>query len=165
MKIAFTYKEGNLFSKGVSAATDSKWSHCFLIVKELGDDYIIMESNFIGGVKIGLLSKYIDNPKVRYEIFEVDTEHTCLDCITPYLGTNYGYLQILGYLFFIKLLRRKINPCVDGLWCSELVLLGLLDTELHDLFSGFNRNRVTPKDIYKIASVNNKFKLVDKSDK
>lgn len=159
MRIAFTYTKGNLFSKLVTSSTDSEWSHCFVIVDKIGEDYLIMESSFFGGVKFDLLSKYI-NKNVRCEIYEFDDGHDCLDALVPFIGKNYGYFQSLGYLV-MKLFKLEKNPFTSGLWCSEYVLMCLLHGNLSDKFSHLSPNSTTPEDLYKIISKDKNFKKIN----
>ncbi len=151
MKIAFTYKKQNLFSKIVSRLTKSKWSHTFLVLDRgsiNSDDYLIIESAFFGGVKFNLLSKYTKNPKVIIEIIDVPELDDNIDEISQYIGESYGYLQSLGFLW-MKLFNKIRNPRSSGLWCSELVWLKLMSSSLKNVFVTHLRDSVTPEDIYK----------------
>ncbi len=152
MKIAFTYKKQNIFSYLTAKLTKSKWSHTFLVLDNIKvgkNDCLILESNFFGGVKFGLLSVYKNNPKVVMEILNVSGLNDDIEVLTQYIGKKWGYLQVIGFMG-MKLFKKVKNPIKSGLWCSELVWLKLITTDkLKNVFITYLRDSVTPEDIYK----------------
>jgi len=149
MKIAFTYRDDNYFSKLVRKITKSEWSHTFIIMDDyLSDDEVIFESAFGHGVHLNLLSKYIDNPHVGIKVFEVD-EGKALHGMKKLIGKRYGYFQSVGFLIK-KLFNMDKNPSKQGQWCSELVLTILLETSDANLFKHLPMNSASPEDIYQI---------------
>lgn len=149
MQIAFTIKKKNLFSKFIAWFTESKWSHCFIVICPIGlTDHLIAESSMVGGVKFNLLSKYQDD---NHEMELIDISNDCspcdLDSILPLIGHMYGYTQAIGYMI-AKLLRLKTNPFTDSVVCSELVYLFLIDTKLKNVLNDLNPDEVTPEQLY-----------------
>ncbi len=149
MQIAFSINKKNLFSKFIAWMTDSKWSHCFIVVCPIGlNDSLIAESSMLGGVKFNLLSKYQDGTH-DIELFDIsnDCSPSDLDSILPLIGHMYGYTQAIGYLI-AKVLHLKTNPFTDNVVCSELVYLFLFNTKLKALIKDLDPNEVTPEQLY-----------------
>jgi len=153
MYIGFSYKKNNLFSSIIAKTTKSNYSHCFIILKPIGTDYLIIESSFVGGVKFNLLSSYKDTNKYDLAIYRLPIEDDNVDILLPYIGKNYGYTQILGFLL-AKLLKLKENPFTKNIICSEIVLLALLNSNLSVLFEQLDLNYTSPQDIFVIADNN-----------
>jgi hypothetical protein len=160
MKIAFTKRNGNIFSRMVQHFTESNWSHCFLVLERVGNDHLILESSVVGGVKFNVLSYYTKNDTVEYEIYDVPGTAFETYSVMDMYGDSYGYLQAGGYLI-AKLLKLKKNPFTQGIWCSELVLHWLLDSPLKASFIHLPHNKVTPEDIYQIVKKNNHFRKLE----
>lgn len=161
MKIAFTYPKNNgLVSRLISWVTKSKWSHVLLIVDDaLDDDPIILESSAYGGVKLNILSKYSDS--YNFEIYETIDDHWDINMLRPYIGSKYGYFQILGFALS-KLFGLKKNPFGQGVICSEFVLLYLINSPYKMDFHMLQLNKTSPEDLYRIISKSPNFKLIQK---
>lgn len=147
MYIGFSTNKLNFFSKAIQWWTKSRWSHCFLVLQPIGDnDYLIAEAAFHGGVKFNLLSRYKTS---HHDVELLPVPQHCIECLLPYIGSNYGTKQILGFVIS-DLFKLKRNVFTDDLVCSEFVYLWLINSQLANYFTGLDQNRITPQDIYQI---------------
>lgn len=155
MRIVFSASRNpNIFSKAIQWYTKSKWSHVFLQLEDkIQNDGLTIESATHGGVHIDVFSKY--SHKIT-EVYELKEKYNDISCLYPYIGDNYGFLQIIGYPI-AKLLRLKRNPFGGGYVCSELVLRWLSKSPLSKEFEHLGYNEATPEDLYKIISKSSNF--------
>lgn len=147
MFVGFTFNKTNIFSRIIAWWTKSKWSHCFIGLYPIGtNDYLIMEAAFHGGVKFNLLSKY---KKDNINLHIVPVSSYSINDLLPYIGANYGWKQIIGFVI-AKCMGWNTNPISEDLVCSELVYLWLINhPEFKEQFSEYTPNEITPQDIYK----------------
>lgn len=148
MYIGFSTNKLNFFSKAIQWWTKSRWSHTFLVLQPIGDDFLIAEAAFHGGVKFNLLSRYKAS---HYDVELLAVPSYPIDCLLPYIGTNYGVKQIIGFLIS-DTLKLHQNVFTDDLVCSEFVYLWLINSPLNSNFEQFDQNRVTPQNLYEILS-------------
>lgn len=155
MKIVFsTSRNPNFFSRAIKWYTKSKWSHVFLKLDDkIQKDGLIIESAGHGGVHIDVFSKHKDK---ILEVYQLKNDYNDIRCLYPYIGDNYGYLQIIGYPI-AKLLNLKKNPFGGGYVCSELVLRWLSKSPLSKEFEHLTYNETTPQDLYEIISKSDSF--------
>lgn len=147
MIIGFSYKKRSIYSWLISWATASRWSHTFLLVKKLENDWLIIESTYHGGVRYDLLSKYIKTNKFDLEFIEIDASCN-IEPIKPYLWTDYGKLQILSQAWS-RFWKLGYTPIKNNTVCSEIVLRCLQGTERSKDFSDLDPDYVSPEDIYR----------------
>lgn len=151
MKICFV-KSGGFVSTFIQWFTKSNWSHCLIILDDdLEGENLVFESSSSGGVKLSLYSKYQNKNKEVYSI----NRPCSIKPIYQYLGSNYGYLQILGYPV-AKILGLKINPFKKDYVCSEIVLRFLIENGFAEFFH-LDFNTASPEDIYCILSKSKNF--------
>jgi len=155
MKIAFISSQGG-FSSIIRWITKSKWSHVLIILDdELEGDALTFEASALRGVRLNLWSESSYHP---HEIYEV-LQPTSPKPLYKYFGSNYGYLQILGF-GVAKVLKLKHNPFTKDYVCSELALRFLLDNNVQGLES-LEPNLATPEDLYENLVKNPNFKKID----
>lgn len=150
MRVGFTFNKKNLISRFITKETNSSWSHCFLILQDIGDDSLIAEASF-GGVEFSLLSKYGNKDKYNLEIIDlgdVMTKESNNEMLSL-IGKPYGYLELLGNLV-ARIFHMQNNPITDAVVCSEYVDQVLRVSKLSDKFQDTDPNLITPGDIYKI---------------
>lgn len=154
MKIAFTRSNG-LGAKLIRWFTKSEWSHCLIVLDDdVEGESLCLESSLSGGVKLSLWSKHKQYTKKVYTI----KKRTSIKPLYPYIGRNYGYLQILGYPI-AKLFKLKENPFKKDFVCSEIVLRFLLKNKFQE-FAVLNPDIATPEDIHKLISKSSNFQLI-----
>lgn len=162
MKVAFIGTNSNSFwSKVIKYFTKSQWTHCLLILDDdVEGEALVFESASSGGVKLNFWSRFAHRP---YEIYEIKNDTPSLKPMYPYLGSNYGYLQFIGY-GIAKIFGLKRNPFGKGLICSEVVLLLLKNTKYAKEFKHLDLNNTAPEDVYKVIAKSKNFTLVSKKD-
>jgi hypothetical protein len=155
MKIVFTQSD-RWGAKLIRWFTKSEWSHCLIALDDdLEGENLVFESTLSGGVKLSLWSRRNDKKRAIYNI----KGQPSIKPLYPYLGKNYGYLQILGYPI-AKLFKLKYNPFKKDYVCSEIVLRFLLENNYKE-FNCLDLNTATPEDIYKILSKSPNFTLLN----
>lgn len=142
MKIGFS-QSNNWGSKLVRWFTNSQWSHCFIILDDdLEGDALVFESSPSGGVKLNLWSKYKDQ---ICEVYNINV-NCSIKPLYNYLGDNYGYLQITGFII-AKIFSLKHNPIKKDYVCSELALRFLIENNIEG-FESLDPNSTSPEDLY-----------------
>lgn len=149
--IGFSFNKRNLFSRIVANFTSSKWSHVFLVISKIEDDYLILEASASGGVKFNLLSKYTDSKHHNLQLFEINVDSPKLNSLKNKIGHKYGFAQAIGNAI-ARVFRLKSNPFTDDEVCSELVLLWLKNTELASYFEHLDPQIASPEDIYRVVT-------------
>lgn len=150
MYVGFSTNEYNIISRFIRWSTNSNWSHCFIVYDvEIEGNAIIIESSFIGGVKFSLLSHYM-KPTIKLELVEVK-DHP-IGVLLPFIGENYGVLQIITN-GFCRLFGIKKNPLTKDTVCSELVYIWLKDAGYN--VEGMEPNLVSPEEIYRMLKNGN----------
>lgn len=122
----------------------------------LDGDKLVLESTLSGGVKLSLLSNF--KPE-ELEIYETTPEHWNIDAVKKYLGTRYGVFQIIGFII-AKTFGLKNNPIGQGVICSELVLMYLLNSPFSNDFKHLRLNKTSPEDLYEIIVKSLSFKRI-----
>lgn len=77
-----------------------------------------------------------------------------INALHSYLGQDYGFTQNIGIIIsdiFKKFGKTISNPWKRGFNCSEFVMIALQES-YPDIFSKFDPNTITPKDIYGILT-------------
>lgn len=151
MKIAFITSD-KLLSRLIRWFTNSKWSHCLLILDDtLWQDAIIFEASLFG-VRINFWSTYKDYKSEIYTIRRPASPK----CLYKFIGKNYGYLQLVGDAL-VKIFRLKSNPFTADYVCSEIVLRFLKENDFKE-FANLDANLASPEDLYKIIQNNENFR-------
>lgn len=153
MKIGFTHGTG-FFARMIRKFTKSQWSHCYIVLDEPfnNNDFLIFEASVKGGVKLNFLSNKEIGP-----LFEIRGAPT-LAPFYRYFGSNYGYLQIFGFVL-AKVLGLKKNPIKGDYVCSEVCLRFLKENGYKE-FDHLDPNSATPEDIYLVVSTSKNFRIV-----
>jgi len=156
MKLMFCKNDNkSLFDKLVLYFTKSKFSHAALIIDDTIDgDAIVVEATARHGIGFNLLSHFSHR---EVEIYEDVNGIRDINALKPYIGHNYGYLQLLG-IALVKIFKLKKNPFPDNEVCSELVLDWLLASQYSDEFKHLDPDTVSPGDLYDIVSKSPNFR-------
>lgn len=153
MKIAFVSSSG-WTSRLIQWFTDSRWSHAMLVLDQtLDGDHLVLEA-VMSGVRVNFLSNF--QPK-ELEIYDTITEDWNCNSVKQYIGSKYGKLQIIGFVI-AKLFGLKNNPIGQGIICSELVLLYLINSPFSTEFKDLELNKTSPEDLYEIIIKSSSFK-------
>ena len=158
MQIAFVGTNSkDIFSRLIKWFTKSMWTHCMLVLDDTIDgDKIVIEASAKRGIQMTLLSKFSGRP---IEIYQDSLDLWHINSIKPYIGNNYGYLQLIG-IALVKIFKLKKNPFSKDQVCSELVLQWLLHSPYSSKFKHLDLNLTSPEDLYKIISKDSDFKLL-----
>lgn len=156
--IGFSSGKG-FFSNAIRFFSKSHWSHSFLITHPENTIPSVLEASQL--VQKVPYSRY---GGVDHEIYEIDSPNisNTLDYIyVTYAGAQYGYLQILWFMWrwLNSLIGRKLtesNWFPNEIICSELVIdyLNALGEPYKSLFEELDPNVVSPQDIYEIVKAN-----------
>lgn len=159
--IVFQHDTKFILNQIVRSLFHDTWTHCTIITEpytKLTSDLKILNAEPTGVV--------IDTMKViapAYCTFEVwspvgISSNTVKDAVDKSIlnlkGKQYGYFQIMGYLWFLfarNFNKNAVNPLIDGVWCSEVV----------DVFLGYcgidavkdrGKDEVRPQELYNYVS-------------
>lgn len=145
-----------------------RYSHCGILV---GDD-LVVEASWNGLVVNRWKSNYKNNPKQKYEVYELklefqeDFDGVVWKNTLELIGQPYGYKQLWGFFevwFKRTILRKDVpNPVRDGkgsVVCSEWLFynlrgLNLMNSSFQKWFvvsklHGFEPDSIKPDDIWK----------------
>lgn len=164
--IVFQHDSGFILNQIVRSIFKDTWTHCAVIIEsyeELKPELKILNAEPVGVVinTFGVLS----NKKTMIEVWTPkDMPHMLVwDAISKSIlslkGKQYGYFQLLGYLFFLaarNFNKNAVNPLVDGVWCSEVVdvYLGYLGL---DAVKDRGKDEVRPQELYNFVSTSGLF--------
>lgn len=155
MKVTgITFTQGHtIVAKLISLSTKKGPSHVVVhITNDYGGSYIFHSTS--GGVKKEDAGKWIIKKKhsivSHYEVIDTIDHYIVDNVISKYLGTKYGYLELIGNGF-----SRLLNKLTFNMFkfrnifrrhtvCSELAYILLKTVEG---FDRFDPNMVSPKDL------------------
>ena len=149
MVIGFCYKKRSIFSWLIAWTTASKWSHTFLVLRSIGNDWIFIEANFVDGVKYDLLSKYTKSWKYNVELLDLMGTGASIEHISPYFWTGHGFGQILSDAW-ARLWNIGYSSIKNNTVCSELVVRWARGSKRADKFIGLDLDYASPEDIYRL---------------
>ena len=132
-------------------------THTFIVFGELLGEIIIGEATD-PRIRLCPLSKYIDNPDKKVELFEItglaeiDKKHVCIQ-LMDLVSKKYGYLQLFGFIWLWLLNKLGItadsNPFKKDMVCSEYVYFALREMEFrNDLLETLEINSIAPDHIH-----------------
>jgi hypothetical protein len=167
--IFFSNNKKTLFAKLIRFFTHSKISHSGLITFDLNGIPACQEETML--VQVVPWANYdkstVDDYYLVYKIkdglvSEADKQKALRYCFTEYAGVQYGYLQILWFVwrwFAEKVLRKDVthkkNWFTDGVVCSELVYVYLLQLGIiSGALAKFNSDTVQAEDLLQIVKSN-----------
>lgn len=104
----------------------SDFSHCVVVLRQVGDVYEVAESTLFGGVHTSVHAL----PEQDWEIYRVPGDHDmAVFWLAQHMGDRYGLLGLLGFLF------RRIKGPANQWWCSKAVaaMLGFADPWRYDV--------------------------------
>lgn len=154
MQIAFVSSSG-WQSNLIRYFTKSKWSHVMLVLDHtLDGDHLVLEAKRTTGVHLNFLSNF--EPK-ELEIYDTVVEDWDINSVKQYIGTRYGTMQAIGY-GIAKIFGLKNNPVGQGIICSELVLMYLINSRYASEFTHLQLNKTSPQDLYAIILSSPSFK-------
>jgi hypothetical protein len=157
--IGFAGRRSGFYPSAVRWFTNSKWSHCFVVMPEYMGELSVLEAD----LKVQLVpfrEEYVHKDEDYYEIWrpkKASIGEKLSACHALYLssaGGIYGFMQILWFAVRQGLLKLGINLpgknwfpggeiCSETLW----VYLVYLGGHYRGLFEGMGRNEVSPQDL------------------
>ena len=161
------FQHGDDFvGKTIQRVSDFRFTHVFIIVDKDKNGYKILDTDWRQS-HIRYLDYYKND---KLDIFQ-PTENLSNDVIKEatknivkqYRGKQYGYLQLVGYLpviWFSKLFKKKIkNPFTKNITCVEKTydycdFVNMCEVRLYD------KNSITPEQLYRIVMTSPKFEKV-----
>lgn len=165
--IGFSRQKGSWLSKAIRWFTRSKWSHTFIIY-QVEPEILVAEAGTFE-VKLVPITKYESSKYVTTfffpELIPVTDIEAGIKRARKEIEKPYGWFQILGFIPVVvlkRLLGLKIkNPMRGGVICSELVLECLRGMEPHKHWGSFQKDSVSPEDIYEELVAHPSFRRVD----
>ena len=156
----------SFYPRAVSFFTQSKWSHCFLIMTDVAGERTALEADLKCQI-VPFAKEYIEKKRDYYQVFRLphatseELAKAANKTYREFAAEEYGFLQIPWFMW--DALCDKLgwnagkNWFPEGAICSEILVYFLQNINEHysNLFKQFDDvNRVNPQDIRNIVDAN-----------